>query len=84
MMLKELIEAYKSRLKSYRFLLDKLEREMEYAQEPRFLQFCECETKRLDDLIALNKQIIGDLEILRADIGEQARLNAPIKKPEET
>lgn len=82
-MLKELIDAYNSRLKSYRFLLDKLEREMEYAQEPRFLQFCECETKRLDDLIQLSKQVIGDLEILQARLGEQARLNAPIKKPEE-
>lgn len=57
---------------------------MEYAQEPRFLQFCECETKRLDDLIQLSKQVIGDLEILQADLGEQARLAAPIKKPEET
>lgn len=82
-MLKELIEAYNSRLKSYRFLLDKLEREMEYSQEPRFLQFCECEAKRLDDLIQLSKQVIGDLEILRASQEEQARLTAPIKKPEE-
>jgi hypothetical protein len=83
-MLKELIDAYNSRLKSYRFLLDKLEREMEYAQEPRFLQFCECETKRLDDLIQLSKQVIGDLESLQASLGDQNRLDAPIKKPEET
>jgi hypothetical protein len=83
-MLKELIDAYNSRLKSYRFLLDKLEREMEYAQEPRFLQFCECETKRLDDLIQLSKQVIGDLESLHASLGDQNRLDAPIKKPEET
>jgi len=82
-MLTELIDAYKSRLKSYQFLLDKLERELEYAQEPRFLQFCECETKRLDDLIQLNKQVIGDLQILQAKLGNQARLTAPIKKPEE-
>ena len=82
-MLKALIDAYKSRLKSYHFLLDKLEREMEYAQEPRFLQFCECETKRLEDLIQLSKQVIGDLEILQAALGDQARLAAPIKKPEE-
>tara|TARA_R110002167_G_scaffold111108_2_gene282459 strand:- start:322 stop:573 length:252 start_codon:yes stop_codon:yes gene_type:complete len=82
-MLKELIDAYNSRLKSYRFLLDKLEREMEYAQEPRFLQFCECETKRLDDLIQLSKQVIGDLESLQASLGDQNRLDAPIKKPEE-
>lgn len=82
-MLKELIDAYKSRLKSYQFLLDKLEREMEYAQEPRFLQFCECEAKRLDDLIQLCRQVIGDLEILQANLGDQTRLMAPIKKPEE-
>jgi hypothetical protein len=83
-MLKELIDAYNSRLKSYRFLLDKLEREMEYAQEPRFLQFCECETKRLDDLIQLSKQVIGDLESLQDSLGDQKRLDAPIKNPEET
>lgn len=82
-MLNELIDAYNSRLKSYRFLLDKLEREMEYAQEPRFLQFCECETKRLDDLIQLSKQVIADLERLQLSLGDQARLAAPIKKPQE-
>lgn len=82
-MLKTLIEAYKSRLKSYQFLLDKLERELEYAQEPRFLQFCECETKRLDDLIQLSKQVIADLEALQADQEKIPRLDAPLKKPEE-
>lgn len=82
-MLNELIDAYNSRLKSYRFLLDKLEREMEYAQEPRFLQFCECETKRLEDLIQLSKQVLGDLEMLQASLLDQPRLVAPIKKPEE-
>ncbi len=82
-MLIELIDAYKSRLKSYQFLQEKLERELQYTQDPRFLQFCECEMKRLDDLIQLSKQIIGDLRLLEEDLAKPTLLPAPIKKPEE-
>jgi len=65
MTLGELVAAYGSRLDSYEFLLKKIEQEQRYAQNPVFLQFCECEGKRLLDLVQLNKQILMDLRALQ-------------------
>lgn len=86
-MLNTLIEAYNSRLKSYRFLLDKVEREMEQSPDPGFRQFCDCESKRLRDLLQLCEQVLGDLRKLQneqvaAQSGQQG-LPPPMKKPEE-
>ena len=86
-MLNTLIDAYNSRLKSYRFLLDEVEREMEQSQDPGFRQFCDCESKRLRDLIQLCEQVLGDLcrlqnEQVAVPDGQQG-LPAPIEKPEE-
>ncbi len=81
-MLTALIEAYQSRLKSYHYLVDKVERELDEATDPNFVQFCDCESKRLRDLIQLNKQIVADLHILQAEQEKNARLLADNKKPE--
>ncbi len=81
-MLTALIEAYQSRLKSYHYLVDKVERELDEATDPKFIQFCDCESKRLRDLIQLNKQIIADLNILLGEQEKSSRLLAQNKKPE--
>ncbi|MCB1664311.1 MAG: hypothetical protein KDI28_00910 [Pseudomonadales bacterium] len=83
-MLSDLIDAYNSRLKSYRFLLDKVEREMDQSRDPGFRQFCDCESKRLRDLIQLCEQMLGDLRLLQQEQGKDGdkRLPPPIKKPE--
>jgi len=80
-MLNALIDAYQSRLKSYHFLVDKVERELDEAKEPKFIQFCDCESKRLRDLIQLNKQILADLNALQEDQEKNSRLLTQDKKP---
>jgi hypothetical protein len=81
-MLNLLIEAYQSRLTSYHFLVDKVERELDEAKDLKFIQFCDCESKRLRDLIQLNKQIIADLMTLRDTQEKNSRLltYSPSKK----
>lgn len=83
MTLAEVIAAYKSRLESYEFLLKKIEQEQRYAQNTAFLQFCECEGKRLLDLVQLNKQILSDLRSLQTDAPPVERPVALLKNPEE-
>lgn len=83
MNLSELIAAYRSRLESYEFLLKKIEQEQRYAQNATFLQFCECEGKRLMDLVQLNKQILSDLRNLQKDMAPKERPVALLKNPEE-
>jgi len=82
MTLSELIAAYRSRLESYEFLLKKIEQEQRYAQNPAFLQFCECEGKRLLDLVQLTKQMIADLRALQKDTTPAAQTIPLLKKPE--
>jgi hypothetical protein len=82
-MLNTLIDAYESRLKSYHYLVDKIERELDEAKDPQFIQFCDCESKRLRDLIQLNKQILADLNILRSAQEKNPPLLLQNKKPEE-
>lgn len=62
--LKELMEAYDERLSSYQFLLKKIELQMLSANDPKFIDFCECEGKRLQDLIQLCHQVLSDLNHL--------------------
>ncbi len=66
-MLSDLIDAYESRLQSYYFLQNKLEQELLFTHDPAFVQFCECETKRLMDLIQLCEQVLSDLNSLTLD-----------------
>ncbi len=82
-MLSTLIDDYKSRLKSYQYLLDKVEREMDGARDPAFAQFCDCESKRLRDLIQLTKKVVSDLQGLHPAGMSAKRLDAPKKKPED-
>jgi len=82
MTLSELIAAYRSRLESYEFLLQKIEQEQRFAQNPDFLQFCECEGKRLLDLVQLTKQILADLRTLQRDTASAMQPVALLKKPE--
>ncbi len=65
MTLSELIAAYTSRLDSYEFLLHKIEQEQRHSRDVAFAQFCECEEKRLLDLIQLTSQILRDLRALQ-------------------
>ncbi len=81
-MLSELIAAYSSRLKSYEFLLARLEQEMAFAQNPDFLRFCECEIKRLQDLIQLCEQVLADLNALERSVAGSDRAGE-IKVPGE-
>jgi len=62
--LKELMDAYDERLSSYQFLLKKMEIEILSANDPQFIDFCECEGKRLQDLIQLCHQVLSDLNHL--------------------
>jgi hypothetical protein len=62
--LKELIDAYEERFSSYQFLLKKIEIEMLNANDPKFIDFCECEGKRLQDLMQLCHQVLNDLNHL--------------------
>ncbi len=82
-MLSTLIDDYTSRLKSYQYLLDKVEREMDGTRDPAFAQFCDCESKRLRDLIQLTKKVVSDLQGLRPADMSTKRLDAPQKKPED-
>jgi hypothetical protein len=82
-MLTELIAAYESRLQSYTFLLERLENEQRFAQDPHFIQFCECEAKRLIDLIQLCEQVLSDLNKLQHVGAPELRQLANQKKPEE-
>ena len=83
MTLAELVAAYRSRLESYEFLLKKIEQEQRFAQDPAFLQFCDCEGKRLLDLVQLNKQILSDLRNLQRDTAQFQQSLALLKNPEE-
>lgn len=83
MTLAELVVAYRSRLESYEFLLKKIEQEQRFAQDPAFLQFCDCEGKRLLDLVQLNKQILSDLRNLQRDAAPIRQPTALLKNPEE-
>lgn len=67
-MLTDLIAAYESRLQSYHFLQNKLEQELLFTRDPAFVQFCECETKRLLDLIQLCEQVLTDFNDLSQDL----------------
>jgi len=82
MTLSELIAAYRSRLESYEFLLKKIEQQQRCTQTAAFLQFCECEEKRLLDLVQLTKQILADLRALHKDMTPVAQTVALLKKPE--
>ena len=83
MTLPDLIAAYTSRLESYEFLLKKIEQEERLAQNPAFLQFCECEGKRLLDLVQLSTQILRDLRSLQRSTMQTEKPIALLKNPEE-
>lgn len=83
MTLPDLIAAYTSRLESYEFLLRKIEQEELNAQNPAFVQFCECEGKRLLDLVQLSTQILRDLRSLQRSTMVPERPIALLKNPEE-
>jgi hypothetical protein len=82
-MLTELIAAYESRLQSYIFLLERLESEQKFTQDPHFLQFCACETKRLNDLVQLCEQVLSDLNKLQHARTPELLQRMSQKKPEE-
>ncbi|MDP1932130.1 MAG: hypothetical protein Q8L60_11810 [Gammaproteobacteria bacterium] len=82
-MLNELIAAYGSRLQSYEFLLARLEQEMAFAQNSDFLRFCECEAKRLQDLIQLCQQILTDLNALEHSLANNENRERAGKNPGE-
>ena len=66
--LNKLVEEYNSRLKSYEFLFNKIQPELSKPESPAnksMMDFYHCESKRLQDLIRLCQQIIGDLENLQ-------------------
>ncbi len=79
MTLTELIAAYGSRLDSYEFLLNKIEQEQRQSRNAAFAQFCECEEKRLLDLIQLNTQILRDLRALQRHAAPAVQ--APVALP---
>lgn len=62
--LNALIDAYEERLSSYHFLLQKIEQELAQSQDFKFIEFCECEGKRLQDLVQLCQQVLLDLRAL--------------------
>ncbi len=81
MSLSELIDAYTSRLDSYEFLLHKIEQEQRQARNAAFVQFCECEEKRLLDLIQLNTQILRDLRALQRSAAPSVQTPAALPGP---
>lgn len=81
MTLSELVTAYTSRLDSYEFLLRKIEQEQRQARDAAFAQFCECEEKRLLDLIQLSTQILRDLRQLQRDAAPTLQPPAALPGP---
>ncbi|MDX1489795.1 MAG: hypothetical protein R3332_00785 [Pseudohongiellaceae bacterium] len=83
--LRDLIDAYEERLTSYQFLLKKVELELVNSRDEEFIDFCECEGKRLQDLIQLCQQVLNDLHDLAANKavdGETLQaLEGPQSKP---
>jgi len=82
MTLSELVAAYTSRLDSYEFLLQKIEQEQRQARNAAFVQFCECEEKRLLDLIQLNTQILRDLRALQRSTAPDAQPPVALPGPQ--
>ena len=78
---KDLIGAYEERLSSYQFLLKKVELELASSTDSSFIDFCECEGKRLQDLIQLCQQVLIDLNRLTQtqplEVAQTRALQAP-------